>query len=510
MSELKPKLSLKRKTDGQATRPGTIKKGLEVKKSGFHKEGKQSETFHRETYRKDGKGKGSFKAKTSDSRNFKTHKISEKNGVAGSSSRAAAAQCVNAIEEGMSLNEALPAFTAELDSRDKAFVQEIVYGTLRHKRLLSTTASALLDKGLNQKNNLARTLIICAIYQLLFTRAPAHAVVSATVGACQLCHCKQLTALVNAVLRRFLREGAHLAHSADPCVEQSFPQWLYEELVRDYGEKTQEIMRASNEHAPMFIRVETSKISIDNYLKALNTVSLDAKKIGSCPSALMLEEPVSVDRLPFFDQGYVAVQDLSAQKASYLLDITGRMKILDTCCAPGGKSAHILDIAKGNADLTCTDIDEKRLERTKENLNRLNYYPKVLLCDVSEDISKLEGPFDRILVDAPCSGTGVIRRHPDIKWLRRKKDLEVLNKTQEKILDNAFSLLKEGGILLYTTCSILKCENDRQVENFLNRHENAKLHPFNMNGAQTGTCQVLPGQENADGFFYARFIKVKS
>lgn len=498
MSEVNKKLSLKRKTDGQSSKPESLKKGFEGRKSSFKKEG-----FH-----KDGSQHHAFHKDRQDRRSFKTGKTSDKNAAAGSSSRAAAALCVNAIEEGMSLTEALPKFTRDLDDRDRAFVQEIVYGTLRHKRLLSTTASGLLDRGLNQKNNVARTLIICAIYQLLFTRAPAHAVVSSTVGACQLCRCKQLTALVNAVLRRFLREGAHLSHSADPCIEQSFPQWLYEELVQDYGEeKAYEIMRSSNEHAPMFIRVETSKISVENYLKALETYSMNAKAAEDCPGAVMLEEPAGVDKLPFFEQGYVAVQDLSAQKACLLLDLKEGQKVLDTCCAPGGKSAHILDITGGRADLTCTDIDEKRLEKTSENLRRLNYQPKVMLCDVSADISKLEGPFDRILVDAPCSGTGVIRRHPDIKWLRRKKDLEVLNATQEKILDNAFSVLKKGGILVYTTCSVLKSENEKQVEKFLSRHQDAKLLPFTMDGEESGFRQVLPGQNNADGFFYARFIK---
>lgn len=182
--------------------------------------------------------------KRDNKKRFSHHANTYKKATAqGSASRAAAALCVNAIEEGKSLTEALPLFTKELDDRDRAFVQEIVYGTLRHRRLLSTTVNELLDHSINQQFNVARTLIICAIYQLLFTRAPAHAVVAATVGACELCRCKKFTGLVNAVLRRFLREGAHLAHSADPCVEQSFPKWLYEELLKDYGSDAVEIMK---------------------------------------------------------------------------------------------------------------------------------------------------------------------------------------------------------------------------------------------------------------------------
>lgn len=363
--------------------------------------------------------------------------------------------CVNAIEEGKSLTEALPLFTKELDDRDRAFVQEIVYGTLRHRRLLSTTVNELLDHSINQQFNVARTLIICAIYQLLFTRAPAHAVVAATVGACELCRCKKFTGLVNAVLRRFLREGAHLAHSADPSVEQSFPKWLYEELLKDYGSDAVEIMKNSNEHAPMFLRVENSKISTQDYLKALETFSIDAKTVDESPCTILLDSPVGVEKLPYFDKGYVAVQDLAAQLAAPLLKLEEGQKVLDTCSAPGGKSAHILDLCP-NVALTCSDVDEKRLESAKVNLQRLSRTPEFLVADIANAPNKISGTFDRILVDAPCSGTGVIRRHPDIKWLRRKKDIDVLIQTQEKILDNAFALLNKGGILVYTTCSILK------------------------------------------------------
>ena len=424
----------------------------------------------------------------------------------GSASRAAAALCVNAIEEGKSLTEALPLFTKDLDDRDRAFVQEIVYGTLRHRRLLSTTVNELLDHSINQQFNVARTLIICAVYQLLFTRAPAHAVVAATVGACELCRCKKFTGLVNAVLRRFLREGAHLAHSADPCVEQSFPKWLYEELLKDYGNDAVEIMKNSNEHAPMFLRVENSKITTEDYIKALETFSIEASAVDESPCTVLLDSPVGVEKLPFFDKGYVAVQDLAAQLAAPLLRLEDGLKVFDTCSAPGGKSAHILDLCP-NVSLLCSDVDEKRLESARENLHRLSREPEFIVADIANEPEKITGTFDRILVDAPCSGTGVIRRHPDIKWLRRKKDIDVLVQTQEKILDNAFSLLNNGGVLVYTTCSILKRENIEQVEKFLSKHSDAKLLPFEMHGNSVEIYQRLPGENGSDGFFYARFIK---
>lgn len=426
--------------------------------------------------------------------------------ASGSQSRAAAALCVNAVEEGNSLSTALPMFTKDLDDRDRAFVQEIVYGTLRHKRLLSTTASELLDRGINQRFNQVRTLIICALYQIIFTRSPAHAVVAATVGACDLIKCRKFTGVVNAVLRRFLREGAHLIHSADPCVEHSFPKWLYEELSADYKDRVEEILKNSNVHPPMFLRIENSKISTDDYLKVLEKKEIGAKAIDQCPSAVLLDEPEHVSRLPYFEQGYVAVQDLSAQMAAPLLDLKEGMRVLDTCAAPGGKSAHILDLCK-NIELISCDIDEKRLEETKRGLSRLNRNPVLKQIDAAESLDAIEGDFDRILVDAPCSGTGVIRRHPDIKWLRRQKDIEKLVETQAKILDNAFAKLKKGGVLVYTTCSILNRENIEQVRSFLNRHTDAKLLPFIMNGSEVETYQRIPGELNADGFFYARFIK---
>ena len=264
-------------------------------------------------------------------------------------------------------------------------------------------------------------------------------------------------------------------------------------------------MKNSNEHAPMFLRVENSKISTVDYLKLLEEHEISASIVEESPCTILLEEPVSVDRLPHFQQGYVSVQDLAAQLASPLLNLEDGQKVLDTCAAPGGKSAHIKDLAK--VALTSCDIDEKRLKSTEKTFKRLGIEANLVAIDFSQDVSKIEGDFDRILVDAPCSGTGVIRRHPDIKWLRRQKDIETLVNTQALILDNAFSKLKQGGILVFTTCSILKRENIEQVEKFLARHSDAKLLPFKMNGTEVETYQRLPGENNSDGFFYARFVK---
>ena len=423
----------------------------------------------------------------------------------GSQSRAAAAKIIAGVEKGSSLSELMPRFTADFEWRDRALVSEIVYGTLRHRRLLNLTLQPLLDHKLSVKYKEVNTLLLSAMYQIVFMRTPPHAVVASTVGACALCNCQQFTGMVNAILRRFLREGAHLQHSSDLSVEFSFPAWLYNKINKAYGDKTKDILKASNEHAPMWLRVENSKITTDEYLVLLEKCDIFAVKTPHAPAALQLEEPVAAEKLPLFKRGRVSVQDLAAQMVAPLLDLKDNLRVLDTCSAPGGKSAHILDLVP-TIDLTALDSDEKRLESAKENLERLQRKVTFKVADAC-DLSTIEGEFDRILVDAPCSGTGVIRRHPDIKWLRREADINALTQTQAKILDSAFSKLKVGGILLYSTCSILPEENSEQITAFLEKHSNAQLLPFTIFNHEGGMFQHLPGDDDADGFFYARIIK---
>lgn len=426
--------------------------------------------------------------------------------TAGAPSRAAAALCISAIEQGRSLADVLPEYTRDQDPRDKAFVQELVYGTLRHRRLLNLTLSKYLNHSLSVRFSAVRALLLCGLYQIVFTRTPPHAVVAATVGACSLCRCRSLTGLVNAVLRNFLRQGGTLESSEDLAVTYSFPDWLYKCLEQDYGDLVKDILEASNEHAPLWLRVENSKITTAEYLDILDKHDIEAKKSPLIEGALKLSEPMGVDKIPRFSQGLVTVQDLSAQLAAPLLELKPHLRVLDSCCAPGGKSAHILDLCP-EVDLTCTDISEERLKATAQTLKRLGRKPKLLQSDASANLEGVEGQFDRILADVPCSGTGVIRRHPDIKWLRRHKDIEVLNKTQDNILESLFARLKVGGILVYTTCSILKSENSERIEAFLKRHPDAELLAFEMKGQSVGMYQKLPGEDDGDGFFYARLTK---
>lgn len=437
-------------------------------------------------------------------RNFK--KVEAKT---GDTTRACAALIVNAIENGTSFNIAFDDIVKEheLDDRDRAFVSEIVYGTLRHRRLLNKTLEPYLAHKIQKRHAVVKSLIICAFYQLVFMRTPPHAVVSSTVSACALCNAKGFVSMVNAILRSFLRDGGKLTHSAEDAIEYSFPNWLYSRIKNDYKDKTREILVQSNEHAPMFLRLATSKISLDDYLKELDKTDIDYALSSQSDYCIEILEPVAFSQIPLFDKGFVTIQDLSAQKAAPLLDLQDNMKVLDTCCAPGGKTAHILDLAK-NLEVTALDIDEKRLKVTQKTLERMGVKAELKVQDCQDLSNFKKESFDRILVDAPCSGTGVIRRHPDIKWLRRDSDIQDLCKTQEKILNEAFALLKKGGILVYTTCSILKCENEEQIKAFLQNHKDAKLVPFKFGDVVHETYQELPNEHSGDGFFYSRVTKI--
>lgn len=428
----------------------------------------------------------------------------------GAKSRAAAAQIVTSVEEGQSLSEAFPIYCSGFDARDSAFIKEIVYGTLRHRRLLMNTLKPMFDNKITERNRIVQALLLTAFYQIVFMRAPAHAVVASTVSACGDIGRKSFTSMVNAILRRFLREGGNLVHTTNNAVEYSFPDWLYDNLVATYGEdKAKNIVTQSNEKAPLFLRVENSKISTEEFIEQLAAQEIKAHPIEICDSAVRLESATNVFDIPGFAEGICTVQDLSAQLAAPLLKLqrTDKLRVLDCCCAPGGKTAHILDLAPG-CEVVALDVDEARLEQTKSTLSRLGRLEQVTLQALdAQELSKLEGTFDRILVDAPCSGTGVIRRHPDIKWLRRKKDIAALSQIQAQILDAAYEKLSPGGVLLYTTCSILQAENQDQIAAFKDRHPEAVIEPIELEGQSYESLQRLPGDHLGDGFFYARFIK---
>ena len=385
----------------------------------------------------------------------------------------------------------------------------MVYGTLRQRRLLLNTLKPLFNYKITERHRIVQALLLVALYQLTFMRVPVHAVVAATVSACADIERKGFTSLVNAILRRFLREGGQLLHSDNEAVDYSFPDWLYTKLKESYPERCRDILQHSNEKAPLFLRVEQSKTTREAQLAELAAAGINAQACALYSGAIELESALNVEHIPGFAQGRCTVQDLSAQLAAPLMDLESLpagSRVLDCCCAPGGKSAHILDL-NPEVSLTAFDVDHNRLKSTQDTLTRLGRTNVTLQALDATKLAELEGTFERILVDAPCSGTGVIRRHPDIKWLRRAKDISALAQVQAAILDAAYDKLSPGGLLVYTTCSILPEENDAQVQAFLARHPEASLKAFTLGTQSYTTLQRLPGDDHGDGFFYARFVK---
>ena len=435
----------------------------------------------------------------------KSHSKMVKNSAglaAGARSRAAAALIVDAVSDGVSLSEAFPRHLQGFDERDVSFIKEMVYGTLRQRRLLLNTLKPLFNYKITERHRIVQALLLVALYQLTFMRVPVHAVVAATVSACADVERKGFTSLVNAILRRFLREGGQLLHSDNEAVDYSFPDWLYTKLKESYPERCRDILQHSNEKAPLFLRVEQSKTTREAQLAELAAAGINAQACALYSGAIELESALNVEHIPGFAQGRCTVQDLSAQLAAPLMDLESLpagSRVLDCCCAPGGKSAHILDL-NPEVSLTALDVDHNRLKSTQDTLTRLGRTNVTLQALDATKLAEIEGTFERILVDAPCSGTGVIRRHPDIKWLRRAKDITALAQVQAAILDAAYDKLSPGGLLVYTTCSILPEENDAQVQAFLARHPEASLKAFTL-----GTQR--PGDDHGDGFFYARFVK---
>ncbi len=438
--------------------------------------------------------------------------------------RAAAALMVEGVLKGQSLTLLQTEHTQELSASDKALACEIAYGTLRHLSLLQAAFARLSEHAARTDMRVA-ALICCALYQLtMLTRLPAHAAVSTTVSACGLVGRKYAAGLVNAVLRRFLREGAALPQEVPEWVHFSIAPWMYQRWCADYGaQQAAQIAAQSNVRAPMFLRVETDKITPEAYLKLLHKSGIEAQ--AAQPYGLIkLAKAQPMQELPLFKAGQVSVQDLAAQCAVPLLMLQDGQQVLDCCCAPGGKSAQILASGK-QISLTACDSDPQRLLNTVRNLVRLQRLPQTLLPQGDTPPASYHAPgitlrvqdaatlkaghemFDRILLDAPCSGSGVIRRHPDIKWLRRDEDIAALTKLQRRILEAAWSCLKEGGILVYTTCSIFKAENSAQIDAFIADHPDAQPLPFDLLGHHSAQVQRLPGMEDGDGFFYARLRK---
>ncbi|SEI12196.1 16S rRNA (cytosine967-C5)-methyltransferase [Rheinheimera pacifica] len=424
----------------------------------------------------------------------------------------AARSCFDVVDQGMSLSEVLPKAQALLDNPlDKALLQEICFGVMRYLPQLEAVCGQLMSKPLIKQLRPLQFLLYVGIYQLKFMRIPDHAAISETVDAARELKGQSLTKLINGVLRNVQRQPELFNFATAPAaVQLNHPGWLITALQQAYPQQWQQILDANQQKAPLWLRVNISKINPTDYAAALTRQGIEyTRPVAGLPAAIKLAQAQDVTSLPGYAEGWFSVQDAAAQYAASLLDVNSSQHILDACCAPGGKTCHILELAP-EAELTALDKETKRLLRVHENLARLGLNANVIAADAAEPDSWWQGKlFDRILLDVPCSATGVIRRHPDIRWLRKKADIAVLAELQQRILRQCWSLLAPGGTLLYATCSVLPAENSEQIEQFLQQHSDAKLDRLPQQHAnQQYGWQLLPGEQDMDGFFYARLKKM--
>lgn len=424
--------------------------------------------------------------------------------------RAAAARVIADVLGGHSLNQALPARLSKVRERDRGLLQQLCYGTLRHAPRLQGMLVQLLDKPLKDKDRDLQGLILCGLYQLDNTRVPDHAAVAATVSATKALKKDWARGMTNAVLRRYLREREQLTQTLEPAARNSHPRWLFNEIQQQWPVDADSIVAANNQQPPMTLRLNTRQMKREDYLTTLETAGIAARPGNISPYAVQLSKPVDVLELPGFATGNVSVQDEAAQVAAILLQGAAGERILDACAAPGGKSCHILECQPQLAELVTMDVDELRLVKVSENLTRLGLHATVLVGDAAAPPPVLKrASFDRILVDAPCSASGVIRRHPDVKLLRRAGDIDNFAEQQLAILKGLWPLLKPGGTLLYVTCSILNEENSQVVQRFLALGEDAELETVEVDWGESVASgrQLLPFPDGPDGLFYARLHK---
>lgn len=420
--------------------------------------------------------------------------------------RSLAAQLIErVVDKGESLSAILPGAQKALADKDGALLQELCFGVMRTLPQLEALIGKLMERPLTGKQRVLHYLIMVGLYQVLYTRVPAHAALAETVAGAEVLKRANLKGLINGVLRQFQRQQEALIAEVDQGPQRYWhPSWLLKRLQAAWPEQWQQIVEANNQRPPMWLRVNRQHHSREEWL-ALLQAEEKAAFTGDTPDALRLESPAPVSQLPGFDQGWATVQDLSAQRCALLLEPQDNERILDLCAAPGGKTTHILEIAP-KANVLAVDIDEQRLSRVHENLQRLGMQAEVCQGDGRKPEEWCgEQQFDRILLDAPCSATGVIRRHPDIKWLRRDRDIAELASLQREILQAVWPRLKSGGTMIYATCSILPEENHQQIAAFLAEHDDAiaeKLPQGEING-----WQVFPSVDGGDGFFYAKLMK---
>jgi len=427
--------------------------------------------------------------------------------------RALAARCTFAVvDKGRSLADELPQQLAKIEGKDKGLLQELCYGVLRHLPELEYDVREFIKKPLTGKQRVGHFLMLVGIYQIKYTRIPDHAAFNETVSACKPLKCDHLKGVINGVLRNFQRQQAAQDNQASSnklpdAVAFNHPSWFIKKLQSAYPQQWQAVLNANMQRPPMWLRVNQLHHSVDEYLVLLTNEKIEHLLVDKISGAIRLTEAIDVNKLPGFQLGWVSVQDGAAQQAALLLACQPGDNVLDCCAAPGGKTCHILEYSPQIKSMTAIDIEASRLVRVEENLQRLNLQANVVAADAATPEKWWDGKlFDRILLDAPCSGTGVIRRHPDIKWLRKSQDISALTELQQDILKKIWSLLKPGGTLLYATCSILPEENSEQVQRFINDNPDAEHIAITDQVNDIG-WQILPNDNSMDGFYYAKLIK---
>jgi 16S rRNA (cytosine967-C5)-methyltransferase len=428
--------------------------------------------------------------------------------------RLAAARALAAVLNGKaSLGSSLPPLLERVEPRDRGLAQDLAFGTARWQPRLQLLAEKLLQKPFKAADRDVEALLLVGLYQLLYTRVPAHAAIGETVACVDKLKKSSLKGLLNAVLRNAQRDHQALFAELDrdPVLHTAHPRWLQKRLKADWPEHWQAICTANNEHPPLILRVNRRHGSRDDYLAELHAAGIPAKPCAFSHDGIRLLQPCDVKTLPGFAEGRVSVQDEAAQLAADLLDLAPGQRVLDACAAPGGKTCHLLEAEPGLQEAIALDLEPARLARVQENLDRLQLKATLIAADGRDVAAWWDGkPFQRILLDAPCSATGVIRRHPDIKLTRQADDISALAQLQSELLDALWPTLEVGGVLLYATCSVLPQENSDNIAAFLACTPGAR--ELDIAGAfglkQAHGRQLLPQADGHDGFYYAKLIKI--
>lgn len=426
-------------------------------------------------------------------------------------SRAAAAKLSwQIVDKGQSLDTTISSFfeNNQYSPQDRGFIQELVYGVCRWYGELDAVAATLLRSPIRNKDRVVHFVLLVGLYQLRHLDTAEHAGVAETVSACKQLDKQWAKNVINGCLRNYLRTPSEIDQNVDLL---SHPEWISGAIKKAWPEQLDSILTANNSRPPMCLRVNRRQYTRDQYLGLLADSDIDAKADANAADGVILESPCAVTALPGFEQGSCSVQDTAAQISADLLDVKVGMSVLDACAAPGGKTAHILERCDNKINMHALDISERRCQQLHSTLDRLELSADIFSADacLAPNWPLPKDGYDRILIDAPCSGLGVIRRHPDIKHHRRPSDIDALEKIQAGLLDNLWLHLKPGGIMLYMTCSVLPRENQQQAAQFIARTNDAMLIDVAHPNALTldHGVQTLPGIHDMDGFYYCLLQK---